>query len=220
MNKYVLNAIKYKEDVISIFSNIFCKSNNKLTLSINDYNLLSDSLNCIKSSTAIGFCLEEFIVSNLVKFSNGLVKKCFNPTQKSSFDFYSNINNELFLTNLKVQKKDGNKIGYNNAVSAINALYKDYVLDNPNVIKHFFILKITYELKNQYIYINDIDGYFLEEIDFSNGYISDNRNWSKEFNKNSGRLMVSNDFRKTHSISINNISYHNTKQFIEKIYKN
>lgn len=219
MNKYVLNAIKYKENIISILSNIF-KSYNKLILSINDYNLLSDDLNCIKSSTAIGFCLEELIVSNLVKFSNGLVKKCFNPTQRSSFDFYSNINNELFLTNLKVQKKDGNKISQNDAISAINALYKDYVLDNPNVIKHFFILKITYELKNQYIYIIDIDGYFLEEIDFSNGYNSDNRNWSKKFNKNSARLMVSNHFRKNHSISINNISYHNTKQFIEKIYKN
>ncbi|MDE6473248.1 MAG: hypothetical protein K2K73_02435 [Ureaplasma sp.] len=178
--------------------------------------------NCIKSSTAIGFCLEEFIVNKLIDRTknNILNEEIFiernntKGTQNSSYDFYCKYKNELFLINLKADK------GSNNAIAAINQLYLDYVQNNQNYIKHFLILKLSYKIKESKIEINDIYSYFLEEVDFSKGYRSDSRNWSKKYNNNSGRLQITKKFFNENKTPIELISCDRTKEQIEKIYKN
>jgi hypothetical protein len=147
--------------------------------------LCSDK-NCIESSTAIGFCIEEFIVTKLIDYTNTKksiiykVNKDQNSTTKSSYDCYSNLlDKSKCLINIKADKKN------NDAVAAINALYNDYVKTKPNIDKHFMVLKINYEISHakskkksgeKCIHILNIESYFLEEISFIHGYFSDSRN--------------------------------------------
>lgn len=216
-NLYFNKSIDFKNKIIKSVKSIFSNFNNELILKIENLNLLERNDNCIQSSTAIGFCLEEFTVNFLLKETQKendfkILRNSDRRNQNFSYDFYSKFKNDLFLINIKVDKEN------NNAISAINQLYNDYVKEEPNKEKHFFILKIHYSILNCRIKINEIDGYFLEEIDFSKGYNSDSRNWSERFNNNSGRLQISNNFYNNHRLPINEISYNKTKHFIELIY--
>lgn len=221
-NTYYKNALFFKDKLIEHINEIFEKYQYRITLKMEDANLLNLSDNCIKSSTALGFCIEEFVISKLLektknnndKEDNIFIQRSNNKgTQNSSYDFFSKFINNLYLVNIKVDKSN------NCAVAALNQLYKDYVIDNHNIDKHFFILKIHYSLCKNYININYIDGYFLEEIDFQFGYYSDSRNWSNIYNKKSGRLQVSKSFFDKNKKDINNISYEITKQQIIDMFE-
>lgn len=61
--RYVQSKI---EEYIAIILKVY---GNELLLCLEDYNLLQNSRNCIESSTAPGFILEEFIISKLAIFT-------------------------------------------------------------------------------------------------------------------------------------------------------
>ena len=66
MRKYLKTLLENKNELATMAKDIFQESNNKLTFCLQDQNLLQDTNNCIESSTAIGYAVEEFLVSKLV----------------------------------------------------------------------------------------------------------------------------------------------------------
>ncbi|MFC2751530.1 MAG: UpaP162 family type II restriction enzyme, partial [Metamycoplasma salivarium] len=123
-NKYWEKSLEFQEEITSYISEILRVYGNELLLRIEELNLLSAKNNCISSSTAIGYCVEEFLVSKLETYTNSTPKTKFRiqrdntSTQNKSYDCYSEQGNDLYLVNLKVNKKN------NNAVAAIDRLYK------------------------------------------------------------------------------------------------
>ena len=221
--KYVQKKLaEYVEQIYKIYGN-------ELLLRVEDYNLLSNENNSIESSTAIGYLMEEFLTSKLSTYTskhNGkneikLQKLSNTSTQDSSYDCYVEFNNIYIMINIKFQKK-GSK---NNAISAINKLYNDYVLTNPKQEKAFLIFKTNYYLGKSLkdlqrkIIIENIESFYLEEIDFSTGHKQDHRNWSAKFEPNSGRLQVTKAFRTLHTLVKDYISYNHTYNMIKNIFE-
>lgn len=209
---------------------IFQAYGNELQLKMEDYNLLSHRNNCLETSTAIGFVMEEFISSQLAicsrnndSVSDIVIKKLENrSTVNTSYDCYCKYDGVFFMINIKVEKNGS----HNNAVSAINILHKDYVETDKEVEKAYMILKVFYDFgiskrdEQRKIMINDIDSFFMEEIDFSRGHKQDNRNWSENFNKASGRLLIPVTFRTKNKLDEKEISYAKTRDFLHKIFMN
>ena len=226
MNDYYEKIKFVKSEIISYLNEIFKVYGNEFLLRLEEYNLLQNKHNCIESSTAIGFVMEEFIVSKLELYTqahNGVnnikIQRIRNSgTQKTSYDFFAIYQNIFFMINIKVDKKG------NNAVSAINILHNDYVVKNPTQEKAFLVLKVFYKIgkspksNTRKILIKGIDIYALEEVDFSNGHIQDHRNWSEEFNPASGRLKISKKFKDTHTLEEDKISHRKTRQFIDNMF--
>lgn len=226
MNAYYEKIKFVKSKVISYLNEIFKVYGNELLLRLEEYNLLQNKNNCIESSTATGFIMEEFVVSKLETYSQShnniddirIERIESHGTQTLSYDCCVNYQNVFFMINIKVDK------GNNNAVSAINILHNDYVLTNPNQEKSFLVLKIKYtfgtsdKTKERKILVKGISVYSLEEIDFSIGHKQDHRNWSEKFNPASGRLQVTPKFMQLDRLKEDDISYNKTKQFIEKMY--
>ena len=226
MNNYY-EKIKFVKSKLTFYLNeIFKVYGNELLLRLEDYNLLRNPNNCLESSTATGFIMEEFIVSKLETYTRThnnkneiRIERASNRgTTTTSYDCYANYKNVLFLINVKVAK------GNNNGVSAINKLYNDYVASNPNAEKSFIVLKTKYSFgvgkksSERTILTQGVSSYALEEVDFSLGHKQDYRNWSKEFNPASGRLQISKKFIEKNLLKEKDISYSKTKQFIEKMY--
>ena len=229
-NKYY-DSLKFVQAKLEEYlKSIFKTYGNELLLRLEDYNLLSNPNNCIETSTAIGFIIEEFITSKLSVYTrnhNGIndikLNKLTNiSTQNISYDCYVNFNNIFVMINIKSQK-EGSK---NNAISAIGKLHNDYVNTNPKQEKAFLILKTDYDFDKskidleRKIFIKKIESFYLEEVDFKQGHKQDSRNWSSTFNANSGRLQVSEGFLKYHHLVESNISYLNTFNMIDEIYLN
>ena len=226
MNSYYEKIKFVKTKIVSYLNEIFKVYGNELLLRLEEYNLLQNKYNCIESSTAIGFIMEEFIVSKLETYSQShnnvddirIERIVSRGTQTTSYDCYVNYQDVFFMINVKVDK------GNNNAVSAINILHNDYVCKNPEQEKSFLVLKTNYTFgeskltKERKILIQSISIYALEEVDFSIGHKQDHRNWSEEFNPASGRLQVSKKFRELNTLQEEEISYNKTKQFIQKMY--
>lgn len=196
---------------------------NELLLLLEDYNLLQNPHNCIESSTAPGFILEEFIISKLAIFTRDhdgekeiIIKRNDGSTTTSSYDCYVDFKNIRILINHKAEKEGGTNAG----IAAINKLYNDYVLSEPKQEKAFLVLKLKYKYivspkdNQRKFFISNTNSFFLEEIDFSKGHKQDHRNWSKEFKMASGRLMVDETFKKEHSMEDKKMSFLNTKKFI------
>ncbi len=215
--RYIQNKIhEYTTTILKVYGN-------ELLLLLEDYNLLQNPHNCIESSTAPGFILEEFIISKLEVFTQNhdgeneiIIKRNETSTVASSYDCYIDFKDIKILINHKAEKEGSTNAG----VAAINKLHKDYVLSNPQQEKAFLVLKLGYryiisERDNQRkFFISKVNSFFLEEIDFSEGHKQDYRNWSKEFKSSSGRLMIDESFKNQHHIEDKKMSYHNTKQFI------
>ena len=199
-----------------------------MLLRLEDYDLLTNPGNCIESFTATGYLLEEFAVSKLEMYTAGhdgisdikILRMKDTATASASYDCYAIYKNIFIMINMKAEKVGS----YNNAVAAINMLHSDYVSTEPEREKAFLVFKINYDYcaserdQKKRIRIKKFDGYFLEEIDFSNGHKQDKRNWASEFNPNSGRLLVSRKWKTSHMLPENEISYNRTKQFIDIIY--
>lgn len=231
-NNYWEKSLYFQKKIKIYINEILSVYGYRVDLMMKDVNLLNNENNSVESSTAIGFCFEEFIVTKLetytsVKYNQNpnsefLIQRIKKGTQNSSYDCYSIFDNEKYLINIKVDRDS------NNAISAINKLYKDYVLDEAELVKHFMILKFKYNVDNvgdnsiihREIIINEVETFFLEEIDFSKGHKQDNRNWSEKFNKNSGRLQINNKFRNENKINENEISYKKTFEQIKTMVKN
>ena len=218
--RYVQNKVQeYIATILKVYGN-------ELFLLLEDYNLLQNPRNCIESSTAPGFILEEFILSKLELFTQEhdgdnevIVKRDVRSTVSSSFDCYVNFKGVKILINHKAEKEGSS----NAAVAAINKLYTDYVSSEPDKEKAFLVLKLGYRYiiskrdNQRKFYISSISSYYLEEIDFSQGHKQDHRNWSEEFNPSSGRLIVDDNFKQQHRLADQKMSYAKTKQFIDNL---
>lgn len=223
-NKYFEKAIIFKNKLLDAIKEIFYSSGNEILVRVEDINILQRKNNSIESSTAIGYLLEEYLISKLslyLKTKNVGIKinETNFSTQNSSYDFSSNFKEDFFMINIKANRAN------NNAVAAINKLYNDYVLIEENLVKHFLIIKINYDVnfsktesQIKKVIIKDIDSFFLEELDFSKNHFQDHRNWSQKMNLNSGRLLVTNKFRLENKLKKEIISYERTKSFLKKIY--
>ena len=229
MNSYYENLQFVKSRLISYMTEIFRVYGNELMLRLEDYNLLQNTNNCIETSTATGFIMEEFIISKLEIYTSTFdgvenvkvlrVTNC--STVDNSFDCYVEYRDIYVMVNIKVEKFGSD----NNAVAAINKLYQDYVIDQAEREKGFLVLKTKYFFAQSVrdgqkkIFVDGIEGYWLEEFDFSLGHQHDNRNWSNEFNPNSGRLQLSRRWRERHLLPTEEISYQRTKDFLIRIFR-
>lgn len=229
MNRYY-EKLKFVGIKISQYlSEIFKVYGYELLLRLEEYNLLTNPNNCIETSTATGFVMEEFIVSKLEIYTrshNGtdeikIQRMNGRSTINSSYDCFAEYDGIFVMVNIKVQK-DGTS---NNAVAAINMLHNDYVVTNPEQEKAYLVLKTHYKFdrstrdNQRKIIIKNLSGYYLEELDFSGGHHQDHRNWSANYNASSGRLIISDSWKKTHLLNENDISYLRTKEFIDGIYR-
>lgn len=225
-NRFYDEIRRAQDRIESYVRRIFAEYGNELSLRLGDLNLLQNEHNCLESSTAIGFILEEFLVSRLeVSTLNNEGPEDFRicrnvdaATTSSSYDCSSRIGDIRMLINVKVNKRGSN----NNAVAAIGQLYKDFVRTDPTVDKCFLVLKVNYDFGStsdgeRKIFINDVVTYFLDEIDLSREHKQDHRNWSEEFQADSGRLLVSNAFRRSHRVPSDRISYANTVAMLEAV---
>lgn len=228
MNTYYKKLKFVQANVEKYLSEIFKVYGNELLLRLEEYNLLTNPNNCLETSTAIGFIMEEFIVSKLEIYTrnhNGVSKikiRRMNgrTTVGSNYDCFAEYDGIFIMINVKVQKRGA----ANNAVAAINILHNDYVRTNYEQEKAYLVLKTFYDFGQsnvdlqRKITVQGIDSYYLEELDFSLGHRQDHRNWSANFNANSGRLQVSSRWRMEHLLSADEISYLKTKKFIEDMY--
>jgi len=218
--RYVQNKIQeYITTILKVYGN-------ELLLLLEDYNLLQNPHNCIESSTAPGFILEEFIISKLAIFTQNhdgekeiIIKRNNGSTTASSYDCYVDFKNTKVLINHKAEKEGGTNAG----IAAINKLYNDYVLCETKQEKAFLVLKLKYKYiispkdNQRKFFISNVYSFFLEEIDFSKEHKQDHRNWSKDFKSSSGRLMVDESFRRKHQIEDKKMSYTKTKKFIANL---
>ncbi len=235
-NEYYEKLLRFKESLINIATCIFRTYGDELELRLQDYNLLDNKNNCIESSTSIGYVIEEFIVSKLEAYthcsgySGYVFNRLLGPTTSECYDCFSQQSegDTKFMVNVKVEKSGR----ANTAVAAIKQIYENYCVDDPDTEKALVVFKVKYSIKGmcekerskndkpRHIHIEGLEAYCLEEFDLSNGYRQDNRNWSTDSNRNSGRLQLSNAFRNLHRLAQKDISYANTKQMIFKIYNN
>ena len=228
MNNYYEKLKFVKTKVEKYLYEIFKVYGNELLLRLEEYNLLTNPNNCIETSTATGFVMEEFIVSKLETYTNNhngvddirIQRINGKSTIGSSYDCFTIYDGTFIMVNVKVQKRGT----ANNAVAAINILHNNYVSTNPEQEKAYLVLKTFYNFglsKNdsqRKILISGISSYYLEELDFSSGHKQDHRNWSTNFNANSGRLQVSESWRREHLLIEDEISYLRTHKFIDSIY--
>lgn len=219
-NTYYEHLQNFKELLEDYIDNLFSVYDHELELKLANYNVLSRKDNNIESSTAIGYILEEFIISKLHSFT--LQKKNAKfivypaPSAHLSYDCYADYEGIRFLINIKSAK------GANDAVAAINVLINDY--RGTDTLKSFVILKVFYgftnEGSNRKIKIDNYDTYCLEEVDFSKGHRQDHRRWSnKGGHENSGRLLLSKSFIDNHRMPIEQVSFLTTKEQLELISK-
>ncbi len=226
MSSYFEKVTFVKNKIQSYLNEIFKVYGYELLLRIEEYNLLQNENNCIESSTSTGFVMEEFIVSKLETYTKThnntddvKIERISNAgTQQVSYDCFAHYENVFFMINIKLNKKK------NNGVAAINILHRDYVENDSEQEKSYLVVKVNYNFgksektDERKILIKNTVIYPLEEIDFSSGHKQDYRNWSKKFKSASGRLQISDKFRKTYRLNPENISYLQTKGFIEKMY--
>lgn len=231
-DSYSQDIRDFKSELLRYVREIFKCSANELILRLEQSNLLNNEQNCLESSTALGFIIEEFLVSKLDDYTllhNGVngyrVHRANESITHVSYDCVSEIHNAIrALINVKVSRCGGTE---NNGVAAIQQLYHDYVEVDPEIRKCFLILKVSYSfcksLRNgskgeRAISIRDINSFFLEEVDLSKEHKQDNRKWSSGGGSpNSGRLMISEKFRNMHRIPDEALSYEATVESLKAV---
>lgn len=234
MNIYYQKSLKFQDALKQYAWNIFKTYGRELVLRLEEYNLLQNKHNCIESSTALGFIMEEFLVSKLEMYTHCsdeefIIDRFVGATTSESYDCFSNKNNMKYMVNVKSEK---NGVA-NNGIAAISQLYRNYCIEDPKIEKNFVIIKVKYSIqgendgdafhksKPRRIHIDDIETYCLEEVDLSHEHKQDNRSWSAttdgKSKRNNGRLQISNSFRDTHKVQSKNISYKNTFNMLTKI---
>ena len=235
MNNYYRQIQDFQTKLKEYAQNIFRVYGRELVLRLEEYNLLQNKHNCIESSTATGFVLEEFLVSKLEMYthcfeSDYAIDRFVGATASESFDCFSVKNGIKLMVNVKTEKVGS----ANNAVAAITQLHRNYCEEEPNSPKAFIILKVKYSVRDAYedsefrrakprhLYIEGLDSYCLEELDFSKGHTQDNRSWSEntagKSTRNNGRLSISTAWRQEHRLAEDQISYENTYRMIDSMY--
>ena len=113
MNTYYEKIQFVKRKISQYLEDIFKVYGNELLLQLEDYNLLTNKNNCIETSTATGFIIEEFITSKLEIYTKNhrqksevnVFKLKERTTANSSYDCYAEYDNIFFMINIKVQKE-------------------------------------------------------------------------------------------------------------------
>lgn len=177
--------------------------------------------------------IREFLVSKLDEYTirhdgkkDYRIRRTGHSVSETSYDCISDIHNGIrALVNVKVCKSGG----ANNAVAAIQQLYKDYVETDPKVEKCFLVLKVHYgfchSIRNasqgeRAISIEKVEAFFLDDVDLSKEHLQDHRSWSgKAKNPNAGRLQVSDAFLASHIVPAPNVSYENTVKMLKTVVK-
>lgn len=226
--EYYARLTDFKTKILSYVETIFKCYGRELLLRLEDYNLLEHPNNCLQSSTAIGYVMEEFLVSKLETFTQNHVapdyKICrdasVHSTTNASYDCFSWLEPSLFaMINLKMNKTGS----ANNAVAAIHRLYEDFVVKSPETPKCFLVLKIFYDFalstrdRQRKIFVTNVSAYFLDEINLRENHRQDKRNWSAELNLNSGRLQISEKTLRENRLAPEEISYQNTCETLRAI---
>lgn len=85
VNIYYDKLVRFRESLSKQVTKLFASCGNELSLSFGGYNLFQREGNCIESSTAVGYLLEEFMVSNLEDYSK--------TGEIRDFSFYSYAGN-------------------------------------------------------------------------------------------------------------------------------
>lgn len=235
-NSYYQGSLDFQRQIKEYAMHIFRTYGRELVLRLEEYNLLQNKHNCLESSTALGFIIEEFIVSKLEMYTHSgpseyLIERFTGATASESYDCYSvdTQSKVKYLVNIKAEQGSSK----NNAIAAIGQLYKNYVETDPDQEKSYIILKIRYSIRDAYeetdtrrakprhLYIEELQSYCLEEVDFSQGHKQDNRSWSSKpksgSQRNNGRLNVSDRFRADHRMPQSEISYRATCVMLEQI---
>lgn len=208
MNKYQKTAEFIQNKLLADVSFIYKQNNNKLILKLSDKNLLESKNNTIVSSTALGYCVEEFLCNELTKKYPDFYYRNLEKTQRSSYDLFVFYNDIKILINFKMEKKN------NNAIAALAQIRKDYIEKDNNYEKLFLIFKTSYSIKNVSINIeNKFNSFFLEQCFFAE-IKTDNRSWSKNNDNLSGRILY--NHTKNGLKKLENISFLETKQNILK----
>lgn len=228
-----LNEIK--SFLNSELTNIFKVYGNEIEIKAEDLNLLKSNNSVIRSSTSLGYILEEFVyqkLKNVLKNNkNRVISRPKIGTQKSSFDFIISQKQYSLLINVKTENEVNS--GQNNAVAAIKMLYNDYsrYMKSREKDFYFIVLKILYKINEKpakieqkitkyydKINVGKIKIYALEEISFKDGHKQDNRSWSTVYNKTSGRLLINNNFLNKYKLKENDeLSNEKTLDYIEKM---
>ena len=168
-NRYYENLKDFQKKITFYANEIFKVYGNELLLRLEDYNLLENNNNCLETSTAFGYIIEEFLVSKLEIYSQThklpndyRIKRGKGSTTTASYDCTAGIRNGITaLVNIKADKKS------NNAVAAINILYNDYVVNNPKQTKCYLVLKVHYKISSsekdgqRKIFTDKVSSFFL-----------------------------------------------------------
>lgn len=231
-SSYSTDIRHFQTALMHYVGEIFKCSDNELLLRLEQLNLLNCKKNCLESSSALGFIIEEFLVSKLDDYTlrhDGVVdyrvRRTDDAVTHTSYDCVADIHGGIrALVNVKVRRRGG--VG-NEGVAAIRQLYHDYVEVDPDVRKCFLVLKVEYSccesMRNgskgeRAISVENVDSYFLDEVDLLSEHRQDNRKWSKNGgNANSGRLRISNRFRATHHTPDEELSYEKTVSMLKAI---
>lgn len=145
MNKYYENLKFVKQKTEEYLCEIFKVYGNELILRLEEYNLLTHPDNCIKTSTATGFIMEEFIVSKLETYTythNGIneikiQRMNDKPTVGSGYDCLVTYDGIYVMINVKVQKKVPRTMPLRQSISCITTMFAK----TPSKKKHIWYLK-------------------------------------------------------------------------------
>lgn len=166
--------------------------------------------------------------------SEYIVDRFAGATASESYDCYADDPGSgiKFLVNIKAE----NGSSANNAVAAIGQLHRNYCESEPEQQKSYIILKVKYTIRDAYeetdqrrakprhLYIEGLESFCIEEIDFRQGHKQDNRSWSSSprggSQRNNGRLVISKRFREDHRMPEDEISYSATWQMLDELYLN
>lgn len=215
MNKYQKTADDFNNFIIKELKSYLIPLNFELPFILGGINLLEDKFSAVKSSTAVGYCIEEFFSVRLTKQNPNLFNRVVGGTQGFSYDLFAMQNNIRIMINFKASllPQDGNS-----GVAAMTKLHADYNM-SPKTEKLYSIIKFKYKiLENGNIFIDDIFSFFLEQVDFNN-IGQDKRNWTDVFNANSGRITISNKILTTNLKSLSEIDYIDFKNQLNNRFK-
>lgn len=230
MNTYYQHICTFERVLKELVEHILRTYGKELVLRLEEYNLLQHTNNCIESSTALGFILEEFVVSKLNIYTTCeppqeyVIERTNRATTTDSFDCFCVHDGVKFLINVKCTRD----LQSNNAIAAINKLYHNYVVEAPDQPKAFIILKLQYGIgeerleRPRHITTLAMETYCLEEMDFSMGHKQDNRSWSRtktRADRNSGRLEASPAWRNEHRVPEDQIAYKNTVNMLKGLFE-
>ncbi|ATI73271.1 UpaP162 family type II restriction enzyme [Mesoplasma florum] len=207
MNNYQKDAKFCIKDLREKIQKYIESENNEFKLELNGINLLEDKLSAVKSSTAFGYCIEEFFSKKLSDDYPDIFKRVEGGTQGSSFDLLRLPHKEETTTEIMINFKASLlPADANNGIAALNKLFNDYSKEIRKE-KLYLICKFKYSIEQDGIVkIKEIDLFYLEQVPFCL-IGQDKRNWSSEFNFKSGRLQVSKKTIKNSLKPLNEISY-------------